>query len=558
VRPLTFPALNTPHPARPTRSRLSHLAAGIAIAAVYVVTARAGLLLDPVAGFAAFVWPPTGIALAAAILMGNRVAPAIFAGAFVANTLSGAPVLAAFAIAAGNTLEAIGGAWILRRFQMDRCFVRVRDASLFLAVVAFVPVLSATVGVASLRAAGILASTQTVYAWEAWWVGDAIGALMFAPPILVWWPPRSQDARPGRRGQLAVTLFALALVSTAVFFGRVPEPTSFLGAYLVFPVLLWTTVRHEQRGVTLAVLLTGLVAIAGTVNNTGPFAQGVLGTSLFTLQTFMGVVGATFLFLATALAERGTVKRIAEADAAQQVTQARERAAEFLSRASAVLASSLDYNVTLDRLSQLVVPELVDWCAIDTVTAEGTLRRVAVVHQDPAKLQLARDLGTRHPTDMNAPTGAPYVLRTGNAELHQDITDAQLVAAARDAEHLRILRELGLRSAMVVPIAARDRVHGVLTLVSSESGRRFTQADLELAKELGRRAGLAIENSLLLAEVRAAADRMSRLQGVTSRLASVLNDDEIGDVVLAAGIEALGAFNGVLCVLSDECNALEI
>ena len=541
--------------ARPGNRRLL---VGIAITAAYVITARAGLLLDPVAGFAAFVWAPTGLALAAVFLLGAHVAPAIFLGAVIANALAGAPPLAAGAIGVGNTLEAVAGAWALRRFEFRSAFDRLRDSSIFLGVAVLAPVISASIGIVTLLATGAASSSQAPFAWQAWWVGDAIGALIVAPLLLTWLSPDSPAIPRARRLELLATMIALFLVAGAVFFGQVPQTKSFLEAYFILPILLWATVRYGPRGVTAAVCLTAAVAIAGTTRSTGPFAQEALGPSLFALQTFMGMVAATVLMLSAALAERGNVRQLAESEAAQLAARKSEQSAQFLAEASAVLASSLDYTVTLDRLAKLVVPELGDWCVIDTTTDTGELRRVAVAHRDPERVLMARDLEARYPTDMNASTGVPNVFRTGNSELYEDISDDMLAASARDPEHLRVLRELGLRSAIIVPITARSRVNGVLTLVSSESGRRFTHADLTLAKELGRRAGLAIENSLLLTETRASADRMARLQAVTARLASIVNADEIGDVVLAEGLAALRALHAALCVMTPDGDALEI
>ncbi|HEU4563620.1 MAG TPA: ATP-binding protein, partial [Gemmatimonadaceae bacterium] len=181
-----------------------------------------------------------------------------------------------------------------------------------------------------------------------------------------------------------------------------------------------------------------------------------------------------------------------------------EEAAQFLARASAVLGTSLDYQTTLAELARLVVPELADWCAVDLVAEDGSVRRIAVAHTDPDRLALARELEGRHPPAVGAARGAGHVLRTGEPELFSEISDEMLAAGAVDADHLRLLRALGPRSAMVVPLAAHGRTLGALTLVSAESRRRYGERDLELAVELGRRAGLAVENARLFADAQAA------------------------------------------------------
>jgi signal transduction histidine kinase/PAS domain-containing protein len=177
---------------------------------------------------------------------------------------------------------------------------------------------------------------------------------------------------------------------------------------------------------------------------------------------------------------------------------ARKRAEEtlhYLDRATDLLTASLDLDQRLADLAQLVVPDLADWCAIHLVDAEGKPKQVAVAHVDPAKVRWARELNRRYPPRADAPTGVPNVLRTGEPELYSSIGDEMLVAGAIDDEHLRISRELKLRSAMVVPLSARGRTFGALTLVSSDSGRRYGAEDLSLAGELARRAAFAIDNA---------------------------------------------------------------
>ncbi|HEX8789874.1 MAG TPA: ATP-binding protein [Polyangiaceae bacterium] len=179
--------------------------------------------------------------------------------------------------------------------------------------------------------------------------------------------------------------------------------------------------------------------------------------------------------------------------------------ADFLARAGEALVSSLDYESTLANVASLCVPMLADWCAIDLATgAGGASRQVAVAHVDPAKVRLAREFGQRYPPDVNAPRGVPQVIRTGKAELYPEIPAEILESAARDAEHLRLIRDLKLRSGMVVPIRGRDRVLGAITFIHAESERRYGDDDLHFAEDFARRAAMAIENAIALAESEAA------------------------------------------------------
>ncbi|HEV7208107.1 MAG TPA: SpoIIE family protein phosphatase [Mycobacteriales bacterium] len=195
----------------------------------------------------------------------------------------------------------------------------------------------------------------------------------------------------------------------------------------------------------------------------------------------------------------------------QAQRDASERAAklEFLAQASIELASSLDYRTTLASVARLAVPTLADWCAVEIVE-DGRLHTVAVAHVDAAKVALAEKLQRQYPTDPASPTGAPNVLRTGESELYGLITDEMLVAGARDADHLRLMRTLQLRSAVVVPLLTGTRVLGTLTMLAAESGRRYGPKDVAFAEDVGRRAAVAIDNSQLHTETRDAALRLQQ------------------------------------------------
>jgi PAS domain S-box-containing protein len=187
----------------------------------------------------------------------------------------------------------------------------------------------------------------------------------------------------------------------------------------------------------------------------------------------------------------------------------RALAAEFLARAGTVLAESLAVEPTLERVAQLAVPELADWCSVSLASEGGGVENVAVAHQDPARVALAREFSARYPTDPDSPTGVAAVLRTGKTELYPAITE-EVLSAASDQERLAFARELGLGAAMIVPMPARGRVLGAITFVAAESGRTFDAADVELAEELGRRAGLAIDNVRLYELAQGTAETLQR------------------------------------------------
>ena len=177
-----------------------------------------------------------------------------------------------------------------------------------------------------------------------------------------------------------------------------------------------------------------------------------------------------------------------------------ENAQRFLAEASEVLSSSLDYRATLSNVARLAVPTLADWCAVDVLEEYGSLERLAVAHQDPRKIELAHELQERYPPDPDAPYGVHQVLRTGKPEMMSEIAPELIERAARDEAHREMLRQLGLRSYIVVPLIARGRTLGTITLVSAESHYRYGEADLRLAEDLTRRAALAMDNSMLYGE----------------------------------------------------------
>src|SRR3954451_10617714 len=191
-----------------------------------------------------------------------------------------------------------------------------------------------------------------------------------------------------------------------------------------------------------------------------------------------------------------------------ELYEAQRRLAEdqrFVAQASELLASSLDYELTLSNVAALAVPEFADWCAIDMLERDGSLSRLAIAHVDPQKVQLAGELAEKFPPDPDAPYGVPNVIRTRRPELFSDITDDLLVEATTDTpELLALLRELGLRSSMCVPLVARDRVLGAITFIAAESGRRYDEPDLATAQDLARRAATAVDNALLFRETQSA------------------------------------------------------
>ena len=191
---------------------------------------------------------------------------------------------------------------------------------------------------------------------------------------------------------------------------------------------------------------------------------------------------------------------ITERRAAQAALEKRERASEFLLESGSVLAGSLDYKQTLRNVAHLAVPFLADWCVVDMLQPDGSMRRVALAHVDHEKEQMAWELTRRYPSGPNAFEGTPKAVRSGYRELVPEIRDSLLQRIAQDETHLQLLRELGLHSLMIVPLTARGRTLGAMGFVSAQSERRFGGQDLVLAEQLAERCALAVDNARLFGE----------------------------------------------------------
>ena len=257
------------------------------MAAAYTVAGRLGLELAYETSSVTAIWAPTGIALAAILLGGSRLWPGVALGALLTNVDTGVPAGTVLGITCGNTLEALCGAYLLRRVAGFRPSLRrVRDV-LWLVVLGAVvsTTVSATIGVASLLIGDAVTWGDAASTWRTWWLGDMGGDLIVAPALLValtQWPLRQA---PGRGARGVVLGLALAGVSVLVF----SQGTNL--AYAVFPFLIWAALRFWQPGAAAASLIVAVVAVAFTANGKGPFASGGPDERLLLAQTFVAVGG---------------------------------------------------------------------------------------------------------------------------------------------------------------------------------------------------------------------------------------------------------------------------
>lgn len=311
------------------RGTITYVAKAGLLAVLYVALARFGLQIHAVSAFATLVWPPTGIALAAILVLGYRFWPAIAVGALVANLWTGAPLPVALGIASGNTLEALLGAYALRRIPGFRSSLdRLQDViGLVVLVGAFSSMVSATIGVSSLLLGGIITPERFAVTWRTWWVGDAIGALIIAPLVLTW---RQAGKTPASRRRLVEAgLLGLLLVFASLFIFELSKDGL---VALLSPLLIWGALRFEQRGAARATFLVSVIAIWATVRGHGPFMRQPVEEGLFVLQAFMALTAATFLVLGAVASER----RRAEEERRRVEEVIREREGRYRSLTEAV------------------------------------------------------------------------------------------------------------------------------------------------------------------------------------------------------------------------------
>jgi len=277
-----------------------------ALAVAYVLTGKLGLLFASVHASATAVWPPTGIALAALLILGVRMWPAVAVGAFLVNVTTAGTVLTSLGIALGNTLEAVIGAWLVGRLAGGRAaFERPRGIFAFAAAVVPGAAVAATVGVASLVLAGYAPRADAAAIWITWALGDITGALIVAPLLVLWTADHRSLALRAEPIEAVALLLGVVGVALIVFGGLAPAawrhyPLSFLA----IPPLLWAAVRFGRREAATAVVVLMAIAVGGTMRGFGPFAALPPTHALLVLQSFVATMALMTLVVAALVRSR--------------------------------------------------------------------------------------------------------------------------------------------------------------------------------------------------------------------------------------------------------------
>ncbi|OLB18990.1 MAG: hypothetical protein AUH12_01085 [Gemmatimonadetes bacterium 13_2_20CM_69_8] len=283
----------------------------VAIAVAYFVAGKLGLQVAFVNANATSVWPPAGIALAAFVLLGYDVWPAVLVGAFLVNVTTAGSVATSLGIAVGNTLEGVVGAYLVNQFARGRrAFDRAQDVFAFATLAAGVSTtVSATLGVTTLSLAGFARWSDYGPIWSTWWLGDAVGDLVVAPAVMLWAvAPRIRWNRAQLIEAVALLLWVI-VVGLAVFGGLFPSrDKNYPLEFLLVPFMIWAAFRFGPREAASAVVVLSAIATWGTLHGFGPFVQATPNESLLLLQSFMGVTSVMTLALAALVAERKQVE----------------------------------------------------------------------------------------------------------------------------------------------------------------------------------------------------------------------------------------------------------
>jgi PAS domain S-box-containing protein len=471
---------------------LPYLTRVAALAAVYLAAAKLELSLAFTHPSVSLVRPPTGIALAALLLFGYRLWPGVAMGAFLANATMDVSLATAAGIGMGNILEALTGAYLLRRFAGFRnSLERLQDAlSLVVLAGALSTTVSATTGVTSLFLGGSAAWADYGSLWWQWWLGDAMGDLVVAPVILAWAARPRIHWQPRQVAETGAIIVSLVAVGEIVFGGWiVTDPPTYPLAFAVFPFVIWATVRLGMRGAATATLAVSGIAIWGTVPQRGPFVGRTPTESLLLLQIFMAVVSVTVLALATAIAQR------------RRAEEERSRLAFIVeSSDDAIIGTTLDGTITswnpgAERLYGYSAEEVQGRSIVilhppehpnDLLQNLERLRRgERVIHYETVRV---RKDGTRIDISLTvSPVRDSNGTVIGASGIARDISDRKrLEAAEREAVALRFVAALATAAAHEInnPLSA---VKGNLQLLARRTSDSTAHQRIESGIEAADR-----------------------------------------------------------------------
>src|SRR5438046_1151551 len=280
------------------------------LAVIYFIAGKLGLMLASLHASASPVWPPAGIALAGLLLLGYRAWPGIFIGAFLVNVTTAGNVATSFAMATGNTLEALVGAWLVNRFAGGtNVFDRLQGVFKFALAAVISTIITPTFGVTSLGVAGFADWANYGAIWLTWWLGDATGDLVFTPLVLLWSVASKRRWNKKEAAEVSALLLLLVLLSGVVFGGwPAVSARNYPIVLICGPIVIWTAFRFTQRETATGIFMLSAIAVWGTLHGFGPFVRETENQSLLTLQWWTALLAITAMALSTGMAERRRIE----------------------------------------------------------------------------------------------------------------------------------------------------------------------------------------------------------------------------------------------------------
>ena len=469
----------------------------LALAVTYHLAAQLGLKMAYVQINTSPVWPPTGIALAALLIFGTNLWPEIALGVLLGSLFTGADLLIAVGMSLGNTLEALAGAYLLKRLvNFHNELDRIQDVAGLGVVSVFSTAISATIGTISLLIAERGQWSGFGAIWTTWWIGDLLGALVVAPILLVWASLPLFHLPRRRFAEGAIFLALLVLMTWYVFGGKPPDGILHQALiYMIFLFVIWAALRLGQPGATLAVFLVSGIAIWNTVQGLGPFSLESKNDSLVLLQTFMAVVSLTSLILAAATIERRH---------AAQALQLRAEELATLNDSSRTFLDNFDITNIYHIICRLAVTRLgLDVAWIETPCPEGGETSLAAAQGLTLEgISIQKTIWERDSL-LSAPKA--YTVETIDELRAPGLTNSTYSAYA------------------AFPLNFSNRPIGTLKILSK--CRDFLSEDKQmLIQSYANLAAVAIQNAWLFGEVRLA---NRQLHGLSRRLMKAQEEERL-------------------------------
>jgi signal transduction histidine kinase/integral membrane sensor domain MASE1 len=548
---------------------------------IYYLSAKLGLLLAVVNPSATAMWPPTGIALAALLLLGYRVWPAIFIGAFLANITTAGSVATSIGIALGNTLEGISGAYLLNRFANGRnAFNRPLDIFKFAFYAGMLTsMVSPTFGVTTMYLGGYAEWSDFGSIWLTWWLGDASGAVIMAPLFILW------VANPHVRWSWnqtleAALLLALLFVDGFAVFGGLLHVTAGIYplAFLSIPILVCTAFRFGQRETVTANFMLSAIAIIGTLRGFGPFVSESANESLLLLQIFMGVIGVMVMALAASISEHRRAEEEVrklnaelEARVVERTAALHERTALF-EDANRKLREESDERKRAEEQTRRNLNRIEALREVGFVMAT-TLDLASVLDILMGKIDLLLPYSTAAITLINRTTGKlePAICwslnqvawRAGAWQFEQELNQKALTTMSpfmiRDVQtagNVGLRRKGALVSFLGIPLVVKKEVLGVISFYTHEE-HQFDQEEITFLTSLANQAAIAIRHAQFFEQSRAQATELEKANQVKSEFLNIMSHELRTPLNVVMGYTAMVKDGMLGAISSEQKKALE-